>query len=75
MCGVNPGGPEVSNGIALRPPCSVDSGGPDVSVYLVNVLGVHTAAALIRMQCSFRGPCNALNMHSTSFGMDNSLEI
>ncbi len=27
---------------------------------------VRTADALIRMQCRFRGPCNALNMHSTS---------
>ncbi len=37
-----------------------------VSVYLISVLGVRTAAALIWMQCRFRGPCNALNMHSTS---------
>ncbi len=33
---------------------------------MISVLGVRTAAALIRMQCSFRGPCNALNMHSSS---------
>ena len=36
--------------------------------YTMPVVGVHTEAALIQTQCGFRGPCNALNMHSTSMG-------
>ncbi len=46
-------------------PIEVECGFSVVSGYL-QCSTEHRLLALIRMQCRFRGPCYALNMHSTS---------
>ena len=46
----------------------VETACPEISVYLIWVVGVRTEAALIQIPCGFRGACNALNTHSTSMG-------